>query len=72
MFEKDMSQNASLHTHTHTHTHRHTHTHTHTHTHIYIYKCNHKENVPSQLSPQWLCGNTMALSTLWFIGTSDL
>ena len=32
--------------------------------HIYIYMCiyiyiyNHENNVPSRLSPQWLCGNT--------------
>ena len=25
---------------------------------IYIYICNHENNVPSRLSPQWLCGNT--------------
>ena len=25
---------------------------------IHIYKCNHENNVPSQLSPQWLCGNS--------------
>ena len=25
---------------------------------IYIYICNHENNVPSWLSPQWLCGNT--------------
>ena len=26
---------------------------------IYIYRhtCNHENNVPSRLSPQWLCGN---------------
>ena len=24
---------------------------------IYIYICNHESNVPSWLSPQWLCGN---------------
>ena len=24
---------------------------------IYIYICNHENNVPSRLSPQWLCGN---------------
>ena len=24
---------------------------------IYIYICNHKNNVPSRLSPQWLCDN---------------
>ena len=24
---------------------------------IYIYICNHKNNVPSRLSPQWPCGN---------------
>ena len=23
----------------------------------YIYICNHENNVPSRLSPQWLCGN---------------
>ena len=23
---------------------------------IYIYICNHESNVPSRLSPQWLCG----------------
>ena len=23
---------------------------------IYMYICNHETNVPSQLSPQWLCG----------------
>ena len=25
---------------------------------IYIYICNHENNVPSRLSPQWLCGNS--------------
>ena len=25
---------------------------------IYIYICNHEKNVPSRLSPQWLCGNS--------------
>ena len=25
---------------------------------IYIYICNHENNVPSWLSPQWLCGNS--------------
>ena len=25
---------------------------------MYIYKFNHKNNVPSQLSPRWLCGNS--------------
>ena len=25
---------------------------------IYIYTCNHENNVPSRLSPQWLCGNS--------------
>ena len=25
---------------------------------IYIYIYNHENNVPSQLSPQWLCGNS--------------
>ena len=25
---------------------------------IYIYICSHDNNVPSQLSPQWLCGNS--------------
>ena len=24
----------------------------------YIYICNHESNVPSRLSPQWLCGNS--------------
>ena len=24
---------------------------------IYIYICNHENNVPSRLLPQWLCGN---------------
>ena len=24
---------------------------------IYIYICNRENNVPSRLSPQWLCGN---------------
>ena len=24
---------------------------------IYIYICNHENNEPSRLSPQWLCGN---------------
>ena len=23
-----------------------------------IYTCNHENNVPSQFSPQWLCGNS--------------
>ena len=23
-----------------------------------MYICNHENNVPSQLSPQWLCGNS--------------
>ena len=26
--------------------------------HIYIYICNHENNVPPRLSPQWLCGNS--------------
>ena len=25
---------------------------------IYVYICNHENNVPSRLSPQWLCGNS--------------
>ena len=25
---------------------------------IYTYICNHENNVPSRLSPQWLCGNS--------------
>ena len=25
---------------------------------IYIYICNHENNVPSRLSPQWFCGNS--------------
>ena len=25
---------------------------------MYIYICNHENNVPSLLSPQWLCGNS--------------
>ena len=25
---------------------------------IYMYICNHENNVPSRLSPQWLCGNS--------------
>ena len=25
---------------------------------IYIYTCNHENNVPSRLLPQWLCGNS--------------
>ena len=25
---------------------------------IYIYICHHEKNVPSLLSPQWLCGNS--------------
>ena len=25
---------------------------------MYIYICNHENNVPSRLSPQWLCGNS--------------
>ena len=25
---------------------------------IYIYICYHENNVPSRLSPQWLCGNS--------------
>ena len=25
---------------------------------IYIYTCNRENNVPSRLSPQWLCGNS--------------
>ena len=25
---------------------------------IYIYICNHENNVPFRLSPQWLCGNS--------------
>ena len=25
---------------------------------LYIYICNYENNVPSQLSPQWLCGNS--------------
>ena len=25
---------------------------------LYIYICNHENNVPSRLSPQWLCGNS--------------
>ena len=24
---------------------------------MYIYICNYENNVPSRLSPQWLCGN---------------
>ena len=33
---------------------------------IYMYICNHENNVPSRLSPQWLCGNsyTWALAHL--------
>ena len=27
---------------------------------IYIYICYHENNVPSRLSPQWLCGNSCA------------
>ena len=26
---------------------------------IYKYICNHKNNVLSHLSPQWICGNTL-------------
>ena len=29
-----------------------------TYIYIYIYICNHENNVPSLLSPQWLCGNS--------------
>ena len=25
---------------------------------IYVYICNHENNVPSRLSPEWLCGNS--------------
>ena len=25
---------------------------------IYLHTCNHENNVSSQLSPQWLCGNS--------------
>ena len=25
---------------------------------IYIYICNHESNMPSRLSPQWLCGSS--------------
>ena len=25
---------------------------------MYIYICTHENNVPSRLSPQWLCGNS--------------
>ena len=31
---------------------------------VCMYICNHENNVPSQLSPQWLCGNCGAM-TLW-------
>ena len=24
----------------------------------YAYRCNHENNAPSRLSPQWLCGNS--------------
>ena len=27
---------------------------------IYIYVCNHENNEPSQISPQWVCGNSCA------------
>ena len=41
---------------------------------IYIYICNHENNVPSQLSPQWFCGNscTQAHDTrLHIAGTNE-
>ena len=25
---------------------------------VCVYICNHENNVPSRLSPQWLCGNS--------------
>ena len=33
------------------------------HLYIYTYTCNHENNVPSRLSPQWICGN----SCTWYI-----
>ena len=32
---------------------------------VYIYTCNHENNVPSQLSPQWLCGNSCTLAQVY-------
>ena len=32
---------------------------------IYIYICNHENNVPSRLSPQWLCGNSCTWANIY-------
>ena len=34
-------------------------------TYLYIYTCNHENNVPSWLSPQWLCGNSCTLAQVY-------
>ena len=34
---------------------------------IYIFICNHENNVPSRLSPQWLCGNLLGGHTVFMI-----
>ena len=39
--------------------------------HIYIYICNHENNVPSWLSPQWLCGYLCTYSYIWLVGVSN-
>ena len=33
---------------------------------IYIYICNHENNAPSRLSPQWLCVATHALGHMMY------
>ena len=41
---------------------------------IYIYICNHENNVPSGLSPQWFCGNSCTWAhdvQLHIVGTSE-
>ena len=42
---------------------------------IYVYICNQENNVSSQLSPQWLSGNSCTWGhdvRLYIVGTSEL
>ena len=37
---------------------------------VYIYICYHENNVPSWLSPQWLCGNSHAFGHMMYGSSS--